>query len=461
MMRTAEEFNGSGRRHQEREEFYDSPEWGDASCDMPRSQHGHSRRERVPVLDARAMRGIAGDVVAAFAPNTEASPAAILIQFLVAFGSALGRGPYVAVGETRHHTNEYVLVVGTSARARKGDSKNAALRVIREADPDWRTQSGLSTGEGLVHAVRDPVVGRDRRSGEPTLGDPGVTDKRLSATESEFASVLKVMGKEGNTLSPVLRAGWDGDEVLGNLSKGARETATGAHISLIGHATPADLYRFLTNTDAANGFANRFAILLVERAQLLPNPRPTSPAVIAALADELRRVLQSGRQRGELHRTEAAQELWQRVYPDLSSDRPGLVGDLLARAEAHVLRFSLIYALLDESAAIDAAHIEAALALWDACEESVYTIFAGRTGNSDADRIMEAIEPGIAMTRSEIRDKVFSNHVPARRLTEAIRLIGAMPGWRIEEVDTDGRTAEILRHLAPNDEAEWPDEFDL
>lgn len=42
---------------------------------------------------ADAFGGLAGDVVRAIDPTTEADPAAVLFQFLVAFGSRIGRGP--------------------------------------------------------------------------------------------------------------------------------------------------------------------------------------------------------------------------------------------------------------------------------------------------------------------------------------------------------------------------------
>jgi hypothetical protein len=66
----------------------------------------------------------------------------------------------LTVGETAHHTNEYLCVVATSSRARKGDSSNVALRTLREADPDWAANvtSGLSSGEGLIYHARDALT---------------------------------------------------------------------------------------------------------------------------------------------------------------------------------------------------------------------------------------------------------------------------------------------------------------
>jgi hypothetical protein len=44
---------------------------------------------------------------------------------------------------------------------------------------------------------------------EVVIADKGVTDKRLLVFEGEFASVLRAQGREGNTLSMVIRNLWD------------------------------------------------------------------------------------------------------------------------------------------------------------------------------------------------------------------------------------------------------------
>ena len=49
-----------------------------------------------------AYRGLAGEIVARIAPETEADPAAILAHLLVFFGSAAGRYAYRPVGAQHH-----------------------------------------------------------------------------------------------------------------------------------------------------------------------------------------------------------------------------------------------------------------------------------------------------------------------------------------------------------------------
>src|SRR5262249_45494302 len=157
-------------------------------------------------------------------------------------------------------------LVGRTSKARKGTSWGRVLQVFTEAEGQWaaeRVQSGLSSGEGLIWAVRDPIQKRERvkdRGGparyEEVEADPGVTDKRLLIYDPEFANVLKQTERQGNTLSTVLRQGWDGAD-LRTLTKNSPARATGAHISLVGHVTAEELRRYLTATESANGFGNR------------------------------------------------------------------------------------------------------------------------------------------------------------------------------------------------------------
>jgi len=210
-----------------------------------------------PSPGAAAFTGLAGEITVAIEPHTESDPLAILTQLLVCFGSAIGRGAHYAVEATEHHANEFALLVGPSAKARKGSSWDHVQRIFAEVDPGWAEQrivSGLSSGEGLIWSVRDPDTttrARDRAH------DDNPQDKRLLVLEAEFASVLKMVARDGNTLSPVVRCAWDG-KPLQALTKNSPARATGAHISIVGHITADELVRLLNATEAANGFLNRF-----------------------------------------------------------------------------------------------------------------------------------------------------------------------------------------------------------
>ena len=129
-------------------------------------RHAAGARGLAGAARAGRLSRAAGQIVDTIAPHTEADPVAILTQLLVAFGAAVGRGAWFAVEATRHHPNEFLLLVGDSAKARKGSSWDHVRRLLDHADPTIgsRTLTGLSSGEGLIWAVRDPSRQRPRRS---------------------------------------------------------------------------------------------------------------------------------------------------------------------------------------------------------------------------------------------------------------------------------------------------------
>ena len=102
---------------------------------------------------AAAYHGLAGEIVNTIAPDTEADPVAVLSQLLVAFGAAVGRGAFFQVEATRHCPNEFLVLIGDSARARKRSSWDHVHRLITAADTTISTRvlTGLSSGDYLTH----------------------------------------------------------------------------------------------------------------------------------------------------------------------------------------------------------------------------------------------------------------------------------------------------------------------
>jgi hypothetical protein len=315
-----------------------------------------------PKLDPAALHGLIGEIVKAIAPTTEADPVAIAGQTLVGFGSVVGPGPHYLVEDSKHHINEFLAVIGDSAKSRKGTSWRRVRPLLEYCDVEWGTKrvlNGLSSGQGLIDAV----------------SDAGSSDRRLMAVENEFSTILKQTQNDGNTLSSVLRQAWDHDDLRTMNRKANSLVATGAHISLITHSTRDELLRLLDSTERVNGFANRILFVLARRSQLLPEGGVLAPHVAEELKWKLKSACDFARKVGVMRRDKAAAALWEKIYAELSEARPGMVGSLAARAEAHTLRLSCIYALLDHSSIIKPQHLLAAAAFWRYCDSSVAIIF--------------------------------------------------------------------------------------
>jgi hypothetical protein len=306
-------------------------------------------------------------------------------------------------------------------------------------------KSGLSSGEGFINEVRDPIQKWNPKEAAFETVDPGVNDKRLMVTEPEFAGVLSVGERQGNTLSSLIRRAWDGDK-LQTLTRNSPICATGAHISIIGHVTEDELRARLTRTDMANGFANRFLFALIKRSKQLPFGGDLPDTEIHRLGNQFAEVLAEVRSFGRITMTNRARAVWVAVYNALSAGQSGLLGAVTARAEAQTIRLGLIYALLDGSNEIDEVHLKAGLAVWEFCEASAAHIFGNALGGPVADEIMIALKQAGAagMTRTEIRD-LFGRNQSGDRIGAALALLltrGRARMERNESSDAGGRPVE-------------------
>lgn len=293
------------------------------------------------------------------------------------------------------------------------------------ADPEWAkncTHGGLSSGEGLIWAVRDPII--TMKKGIPETTDNGVSDKRLLCDEREFVSVLTVVKREGNILSRVIRDAYDRGN-LATMTKNSPARATGAHISIVGHITPQELTQSMDSVSISNGFANRFVFFCVRRSKSLPHGGRLSEDEIQRMGIKLKAALDAGRRIEQVEMSPAAYALWPAIYEDLARERPGMLASLASRAHPHTLRLALIYALLDRSPRIDVQHLKAASAVWEFGEASAKYAFGDATGNRLADEALRALRrTPEGLSRTGFRD-LFGRNRSTNEITEALADLAA------------------------------------
>lgn len=412
-----------------------------------------------PVMDEAAFHGIAGEIVRTIEPESESDPVGLLMHILVGFGAMAGQGPHAVADSTKHPARLFAVTVGDTATARKGTAWSNARRVLRAADNGWmdtRQGGGVSSGEGLIFKVRDPRLNLD----DDKKTDEGAESNELLLVETEFSKVLVVSGREGNTLSDQMRIAWDGG-ILESMVKKDPIKATNPHICLLGHITTDDLANSLSAKQIANGWGNRILWPMVKRSKIMPEGGYLDDAVIQDLGTRLRGKLDRARQIGRMTRSDEARELWADVYYKWAhQDRLGLLGQLTARPEAQTLRLSVAYALLDGSSIIELSHLQAALAVWRYCEQSVYRIFGSVSGSPMQDKLLDAItkagERGLTATE---QNDVFNGHVMASELEKARNALareGLIQTYTNKETGGRPRKITVLARYAPGGAGQVP-----
>lgn len=405
-----------------------------------------------PTLDQAAMHGLAGDFVRMMDPHTEADPAAVLHTFLATIGCRLGPGYYITGGNTRHAPKVWPVITGETSTGAKGTALAVVKSFWRSFDPMFmlaNTATGLSTGEGLIRAVRDP------NGDEPDAPgfDEGVADKRLWVDAPEFASVLEKSRREGNSLSGTLREAYDAG-VLQSMTSGSPLKATGTHIVITPQVTPAELVAKLTATDVANGLANRFMIVASRMSKVLPEGSAPDGVRLCAFEDRLRQVLTDLHakcyDKAEITRTAAGRDLWVAEYHRRFEERreqpESPVKSLLARWHANTARLSVVYALLDGSLQVDEVHVRAALAAWDYVESSTRYVFGSEAGDRDLGRLMEYINESSGRTRTDISVDLFQRHKTKAELDQLLNKLLARGGYEVKKVPGPSGGRPTLRY---------------
>jgi hypothetical protein len=392
-----------------------------------------------PTLHEDALQGLAGIFVRLVEPETEADPAALLVQYLTMFGCAAGLSPHVFADGKQHRGRLYTLIVGTTSRGKKGTSLAHVSRVFALADETWSKRGrirGLASGEGLITHFC------------PTDENAEPTEKRGLFISPEFVRVFAVCSRDGSILGSLLRDLWDDERIETMLGKGAR-SADDCHLSVIGHITPGELLQNLQKTtDVVNGFLNRYLLICSERKRVLPDGGNIAQHELDAHAGYLRSRINFAHTTGRMSRSTEAARLWNTFYRELPDLGDTTVGNMLARAEPQVLRLSIVYALLDHSSVIDVEHLRAAIAVWDYAATSVAHIFSAESGNRKADKILPHLRnayPG-SLTRTEIY-KIVGGNVPAAEVTTAVdylveRNLAVMIN---EQTERPGRPPQRLR----------------
>jgi hypothetical protein len=408
-----------------------------------------------PELPPAALYGIAGDFVRQVEPHSEADPVALLTQFLIGVGNLIGRGPHFIAEADKHYTNIFAVLVGDTGTGRKGTSWGHVKRVLESLDETWARDclsGGLSSGEGLIYNLRDAVVSKKpiKAGGEEVgvdglvIADKGVTDKRLLVFEGEFASVLRAQGRDGSTLSMVIRNLWDTGNAR-SMVKNAPTRTTGAHVSIVGHITKQELRNCLDDVESVNGYVNRFLWACTRRSKFLPRGGRLSSEDFGPVIRHLRECIDHARTVSEMTFDDAAGAMWDEVYIGLETGRTGLLGKVTQRASPYVLRLSCLYALMDCSATVRREHLEAALSLWKYCEDSARYIFGERTGDRLADNLLRALREteGDGLTRTDISN-LSGRNISAARISSALASLAeaGLAHSRQERVEGSKRPVE-------------------
>lgn len=398
-----------------------------------------------------AFTGIVNEIMERIMPQSEADPHGILVSFLIGFGNILGKGLHLYLGNTEHPPRLAGVLVGPSSLGAKGTATSAVLELLQLIDPIWAKNcisGGLSSGEGLIEAVRDDWTETNKK-GEIKV-QKGVTDKRLLLIEGEFGRVLSAKGRDGSVLSQVLRSAWDHHGTLSLMNR-KKIYASWSMISAICHITEMELKELLAKSDIFNGFANRYLWILVQLSKLIALPeRGWAPGWIeSGIASQLQDMARRSGALGRVEFDEEAAALWVKNYPKFRVKDESQAGVVMARSAPIAARLALVYMALGGETMVRKAHVESALAVMEYSRDSIRQIFPSSIGNHLVNKIFDLLKgcgPAGA-SRVEIR-KVLGHHVLKKEIDRALSILlaaGRVEPPLYETGENGGKAKEIWK----------------
>ena len=346
--------------------------------------------------------GLLATIIDACCTHSEAVPVAVAANVLLRMAALIGPTVYLPIGDERRLLNTFILMVGPTGLG-KGSSNHGPSRIFRRVEEylaldlkqqfeagqsngiasyPWLTihTGGLSSGEGLAAAIDDN-------------SEPPVLDKRLLVFEPEFSTVMTMAQRTGNTLSMVLRNGFDGVDIK-PLTKRDKVQVTDPYLCLMGNTTARELAcHDQSAMMTANGMLNRFLILWQQPTRAVPFPQAMTDDTVDQLAEQLAQCIHHAR--GGHHEThyrkvsqkarrislnDDARAVWTESYSDLLN-RPDCdrVQALTRRHRLHALILSALFALLDHRQVISASDVHSAIAWIDYSRQSVVYSFNALT----------------------------------------------------------------------------------
>jgi len=385
-----------------------------------------------------------GRYVLANDPHTEGDPAAVLMQSWELLGNFVGKGVVHRINNTPIYANGYLLIVGATGVGRKGTSLSDAKGPYLAGEMEMidyigkRVSSSIASGEGLVAQVAE--------TGQ------AAPDGRLMVILQEFSKLLSASGRDGSTLSAVVREAYDG----GALSVPTRKdplVAPNAHVSLIGHVTTEEFVAKAKSDDVENGLYNRMVYAMVKSNKILPNPGNVGDNARVELAEALLAardwVLDSVDTAREMVWSPEARVMWEEFYIQTRKDAVDesvspLIRQALARSTNHVIKFAMRHAILDRTEVMGVKHMKSALALWDYCKASAIDLFTQLITNEDDLGIIEqAIRDSGGSSRTDLQRVVMG--ASFSHVTELINSLVRTNKIELKPVSKAGRTQDLYR----------------
>lgn len=340
------------------------------------------------------------------------------------------------------------------------DLIRAAIPFNRDLGSGVRLPGSAGSGESLIDLFNFKVS-------DPTTDEVTWIPINAILKEDEMASLMKRVGRHGNTSREVLMGMFDRSTPISTNSRGHGEvTAENHFMQLVTSTQHESVRRLLTDEDAAAGFLNRW-VYVYGNLKVRP-PRGVEKLDVSPAVESLQKVRAwaSGGVNVQWFDDEAGEEFDKFYFDEIHPLTLKSESWMHARLPHLAKKLLLLFAVNDRSTSVLLDHVENLKMLWPYLL-SCYAVVAQEVGNSDFELAMESIEEYMRENQEQtfsIRDIYRNTHcrrlggkelaVRAVELLIRAGIVREVPKERgskslryeyIPEVEQEGATIHVLR----------------
>ena len=267
---------------------------------------------------AGLLRGVAGHFAELYSGYIESPPAFLFFSFLTCLGSTLA-DRLCLESELRFVPRFYVLLLGDSATDRKSTSVAATMQFFEEFLPGkLNVCCGTGSAEGLAESLKE--------------------NPKLLLTFDEFKSFVAKTRIEASVLLPCVNSLFEATQ-YSNRTKNLKIELKGVHLSLLAASTLPTFQAIWSPTFEDIGFTNRLFLVTAKGQRKFPLPGRVPSTNKAALAKDVKRIIELCSDSLVMTIKEDAQELFSSWYLNLP-DSP-----FSKRLDTYFLRLAPLLAL--------------------------------------------------------------------------------------------------------------------
>lgn len=312
-----------------------------------------------PLPDA-AFRGWLGKYVELVSPTTAAPDSYHLACGMAMIGSCIGRRVAFYHTSERLFANFYVLLIGPSGRAYKDTAIKRALALPQLPSPPggpliafnvaFRVQRSIASSQGLIGELKE--------------------SSNLLAYISEFAELMEnAMRESTRTITTTLIQAFDSPPVLQNTTKNNPLEARNPFLSILSGIQPEVMAELIAGRHQFSGFLNRWLLVVGEGKGAWASPPNLDETAGWFLMREALDAINGYSEGTTLAFDAGAIDIWEqwfaRTYGLATANASPQEDAMGIRLQTLVKKAAIVYAVLDRSRAIQASHLESAIALVD------------------------------------------------------------------------------------------------